>query len=237
MRKDRLADELRPITIDTTFSSYAEGSALISIGDTCLLCTVSIEERQPGFRRNSQTGWITAEFSMLPRATHTRGGREAVRGKQNGRTIEIQRLIGRSLRAVLDLKALGPRTITLDCDVLQANGSTRAAAITGAWVALRLALNKLLDKGTLSIDPMIGQVAAVSCGFVNGEPLLDMDYSEDSQAAMDANFIMTKDGSVVEIQATAEDVPLPWEKFMELKKLADKGIAELVKIQLAAIED
>jgi ribonuclease PH len=235
MREQRQANELRPITIDTTFHAYAEGSALISFGNTRVLCTASVEEKQPPFLRGTEKGWVTAEYGMLPRATHTRGGREAARGKQTGRTVEIQRLIGRSLRAVVDLDALGPRSISLDCDVLQADGGTRTAAITGSWVALRIAVNKLLADEVLTSDPIHGQVAAVSCGFVAGKGLLDLQYSEDSQAEMDANFIMTPDGGVVEVQATAEDKPLHWNQFMELKHLADKGISELAKYQLEAV--
>ena len=231
MRDDRQADELRPVSIDTTFNRYAEGSALISFGHTRVLCTASVEENQPPFLRGSSKGWVTAEYGMLPRATHSRGGREAARGKQGGRTVEIQRLIGRALRAVVDLESLGPRTINLDCDVLQADGGTRTAAITGSWVALRIAVNHLLARGLLKRDPMIGQVAAVSCGIVDGVGLLDLQYSEDSQAAMDANFVMTPDGGIIEVQATAEDKPLPWEEFMLLKELAGKGIADLAKLQ------
>jgi len=234
MREDRKANELRPVIIDTEFNRYAEGSALISFGHTRVLCTASIEEKQPSFLRGTERGWVTAEYGMLPRATHTRGGREASRGKQTGRTVEIQRLIGRSLRAVVDLDMLGPRSISLDCDVLQADGGTRTAAITGAWVALRQAVNTLLEKGLLAQDPVIGQVAAVSCGFVENQGLLDLQYSEDSQAQMDANFVMTPDGGVIEVQATAEDKPLAWEQFMELKMLADKGISDLAKLQLEA---
>jgi ribonuclease PH len=235
MREDRRADELRPISIDTSFNRYAEGSALITFGHTRVLCTASVEERQPPFLRGTEKGWGTAEYGMLPRATHTRGGREAARGKQSGRTVEIQRLIGRSLRAVVDLEALGPRSISLDCDVLQADGGTRTAAITGSWVALRIAVNHMLANGTLEHDPIIGQVAAVSCGFVNDTALLDLQYSEDSQAEMDANFILTEDGGVIEVQATAEDRPLHWDQFMELKTLADKGIHDLAAYQLKAI--
>jgi len=234
MRDDRKVDELRPVSIDTTFNSYAEGSALISFGNTRVLCTASIEERQPPFLRGTERGWVTAEYGMLPRATHTRGGREAARGKQTGRTVEIQRLIGRSLRAVVDLDQLGPRSISLDCDVLQADGGTRTAAITGAWVALRRAVNTLLENGTIEGDPLMGQVAAVSCGFVENRGLLDLQYSEDSQAQMDANFVMTPDGGVIEVQATAEDKPLAWDQFMQLKMLADKGIADLARLQLQA---
>ena len=234
MREDRRADQLRPVTIDTEFNRYAEGSALIAFGHTRVLCTASVEESQPPFLRGTQRGWVTAEYGMLPRATHTRGGREAARGKQGGRTVEIQRLIGRSLRAVVDLDMLGPRSINLDCDVLQADGGTRTAAITGAWVALRRAVNTLLASGVLENDPVIGQVAAVSCGFVEGGALLDLQYSEDSQAQMDANFVMTPDGGVIEVQATAEDKPLSWDQFMQLKALADKGIADLATLQLEA---
>ena len=236
MRDNRQANELRPISIDTSFNRYAEGSALISFGHTRVLCTASVEEKQPPFLRNTAKGWVTAEYGMLPRATHTRGGREAARGKQTGRTVEIQRLIGRSLRAVVDLEALGPRSISLDCDVLQADGGTRTAAITGSWVALRIAVNKLLANGTLENDPIIGQIAAISCGFVDGTALLDLQYSEDSQAQMDANFIMTPNGGVVEVQATAEDKPLHWDQFMQLKLLADKGIADLSTHQINAIK-
>jgi len=235
MRKDRQANELRSVRIDTSFNRYAEGSALISFGHTRVLCTASVEEKQPPFLRGTDKGWVTAEYGMLPRATHTRGGREAARGKQTGRTVEIQRLIGRSLRAVVDLKKLGPRSISLDCDVLQADGGTRTAAITGSWVALRIAINTLLENSVLEHDPMTEQVAAVSCGFVNATALLDLQYSEDSQAEMDANFIMTPHGGVVEVQATAEDKPLHWDQFMQLKNLADKGIAELAQLQRQAV--
>ncbi len=235
MREDRQVDALRPVTIDTNFNRYAEGSALISFGHTRVLCTASVEEKQPPFLRGTDKGWVTAEYGMLPRATHTRGGREAARGKQTGRTVEIQRLIGRSLRAVVDLETLGPRSISLDCDVLQADGGTRTAAITGSWVALRIAVNKLLTDDTLEHDPVIGQVAAVSCGFVDGKALLDLQYSEDSDAEMDANFVMTPDGGVVEVQATAEDKPLHWNQFMQLKVLADKGISDLAALQKQAV--
>jgi len=235
MRTDRQNNELRSITIDTHFNAYAEGSALISFGNTRVLCTASVEEKQPPFLRGTDKGWVTAEYGMLPRATHTRGGREAARGKQTGRTVEIQRLIGRSLRAVIDLDALGARSISLDCDVLQADGGTRTAAITGSWVALRIAINQLLVKGVLESDPLHGQIAAVSCGFVAGKALLDLQYSEDSQAAMDANFIMTPDAGVVEVQATAEDKPLHWDQFMQLKHLADQGIASLAALQKQAV--
>ena len=235
MREDRRAGQLRPVTIDTKFNRYAEGSALISFGHTRVLCTASVEESQPPFLRGTSKGWVTAEYGMLPRATHTRNGREAARGKQGGRTVEIQRLIGRSLRAIVDLEALGSRTISLDCDVLQADGGTRTAAITGSWIALRIAVNTLLAAGALETDPIIGQVTAVSCGFVGGEALLDLQYSEDSQAEMDANFIMTPEGGVIEVQATTEDKPLHWDQFMQLKRLADRGIADLGDLQRKAV--
>lgn len=235
MREDRQYNELRPISIDTSANRYAEGVALISFGHTRVLCTASVEAKQPSFLRNTEQGWITAEYGMLPRATHTRGKREAARGKQTGRTVEIQRLIGRSLRAVTDLNLLGKHSITLDCDVLQADGGTRTAAITGSWVALRMAVNHMLEKNMIETDPIQGQLAAVSCGFVQGKALLDLQYSEDSQAAMDANFVMTSDGGVIEVQATAEDKPLAWDDFIQLKVLADQGIQRLAQHQLAAL--
>jgi len=235
MRKNRRPDELRPIHIDTGFNLHAEGSALISFGDTRVLCTASVEEKVPPFLRNSGRGWVTGEYGMLPRATHTRGGREAARGKQGGRTVEIQRLIGRSLRAVVDMEKLGERQIQLDCDVLQADGGTRTAAITGAWIALRIAVSQLIRDGVLEEDPVLGQVAAVSCGFVDNEALLDLEYSEDSRAQMDANFIMDSDGGIIEVQATAEDKPVSWDQVVALKQLAQTGIAELATLQLEAV--
>ncbi len=236
MRDNRAADQIRPVTIDTRFNRYAEGSALISFGHTRVLCTASVENKQPPFLRGTEQGWVTAEYGMLPRATHTRGGREAARGKQGGRTVEIQRLIGRSLRAVVDLDKLGPRTIALDCDVLQADGGTRTAAITGAWVALRIAVNRLLEDSELEVDPVTGQLAAVSCGFVQGQALTDLQYSEDSQAEMDANFVMTPNGGVIEVQATAEDQPIAWDQFMQLKHLADSAIGQLAQLQQEAVQ-
>jgi len=235
MRENRQPDELRAIHIDTHFNLHAEGSALISFGDTRVLCTASVEEKVPPFLRNKGRGWVTGEYGMLPRATHTRGNREAARGKQGGRTVEIQRLIGRSLRAVVDLEKLGERQIQLDCDVLQADGGTRTASITGAWVALRIAVNKLLREGVLEEDPVLGQVAAVSCGFVDNEALLDLEYSEDSRAQMDANFVMDVHGGVIEVQATAEDKPVAWDQVVALKDLAQAGIAELAKLQQKAV--
>ncbi len=235
MRENRRPDELRPVHIDTGFNLHAEGSALISFGDTRVLCTASVEEKVPPFLRNSGRGWVTGEYGMLPRATHTRGGREAARGKQGGRTVEIQRLIGRSLRAVVDMEKLGERQIQLDCDVLQADGGTRTAAITGAWIALRIAVNQLLKDDVLEEDPVHGQVAAVSCGFVDNEALLDLEYSEDSRAQMDANFVMDADGGIIEVQATAEDKPVSWDQVVTLKQLAQTGIAELATLQLEAV--
>ncbi len=235
MRTDRHVDQLRPVDIDTGFNRHAEGSALISFGHTRVNCTASVEEKVPPFLRNKGKGWVTAEYGMLPRATNTRGGREAARGKQGGRTVEIQRLIGRSLRAVVDLEKLGERQIVLDCDVLQADGGTRTAAITGSWVALRIAVNKLLAEGLIEEDPLFAQVAAISCGVVEGEALLDLEYSEDSNAQMDANFVMTPEGGIIEIQATAEDKPMHWDEVLALKALAEKGVGDLAKLQLAAV--
>ncbi len=231
----RADDAMRPVTIERSVNVHAEGSVMIAFGRTRLLCTASVEEKQPPFLRQTEQGWVTAEYGMLPRATHSRSPREAARGKQSGRTMEIQRLIGRSLRAVTDLDRLGPRTITLDCDVLQADGGTRTAAITGAWVALRFAVDGLLATGQLEEDPLVGQVAAVSCGVVGGRVLLDLDYSEDSQAEMDANFVMSAGGGVIELQATAEDRPLPWSQIEALKALADRGMATLANAQMAAL--
>ena len=198
MRTDRQADQLRPVTIDTSFNIHAEGSALIGFGHTRVLCTASVENSVPPFKRGGGSGWVTAEYGMLPRSTHTRGGREAARGKQGGRTVEIQRLIGRSLRAVVDMEKLGERTITLDCDVLQADGGTRTAAVTGSYVALHLALKGLVAAGALARVPLDDAVAAVSCGIVAGKPVLDLDYAEDSEAGTDGNFVMTGAGRLVE---------------------------------------
>ncbi len=235
MRQSRNPDQIRPVSIDTCFNRYAEGSALIAFGHTRVLCTASVEDKQPAFLRGTDSGWVTAEYGMLPRATHTRGQREAAKGKQGGRTVEIQRLIGRSLRAVIDLDRLGPRCITVDCDVLQADGGTRTAAITGGWVALRLAVNQLLEDGELDTDPMLGQVAAISCGIVQGRVLVDLEYSEDSEAEMDANFVMTPEGGLIEVQATAEDKPIEWLQFMEMKQLADAAIRQLADLQREAV--
>ncbi|AZS23034.1 MULTISPECIES: ribonuclease PH [unclassified Caulobacter] len=232
---ERAPDQLRAVTLETGVNRYAEGSCLISFGHTKVLVTATVEENVPGWMRNKGAGWVTAEYGMLPRATHSRGRREAAAGKQTGRTQEIQRLIGRSLRAVVDLKALGERQITLDCDVVQADGGTRTAAITGAWVALRLATKYLLDEGVLKTDPILGQVAAVSCGVFNGVPVLDLDYEEDSNAEADSNFVLTGEGDIVEIQATGEKRGFTRAEFESLYGLADKGINELFALQRAAI--
>ncbi len=226
---------LRQISIETGFSHHAEGSALICMGNTEVLCTASVEGRVPPFMRGQSEGWITAEYGMLPRATHTRGEREAARGKQSGRTQEIQRLIGRSLRAVVDRKAMGEITVTLDCDVLNADGGTRCAAITGAYVAMVLAFRKLRANNVIKSMPMLGQVAAVSCGIFQGNPVLDLDYAEDSGADADANFILTAAGGIVEIQATAEKSTFDERAFNALLGLARQGTAELFAAQKAAL--
>ena len=232
---ERAPDQLRAVTLETGVNRYAEGSCLISFGHTKVLVTATVEENVPGWMRNKGAGWVTAEYGMLPRATHTRGRREAATGKQTGRTQEIQRLIGRSLRAVVDLKALGERQISLDCDVIQADGGTRTAAITGAWVALRLAVNYLLEEGVLKTDPIVGQVAAVSCGVFKDTPVLDLDYEEDSSAEADSNFVLTGEGDIVEIQATGEKRGFTRAEFETLFGLAEKGVSELFAIQRAAI--
>ncbi|WP_419319667.1 ribonuclease PH [Caulobacter sp. ErkDOM-E] len=231
----RAPDQLRAVSLETGVNRYAEGSCLIGFGHTKVLVTASVEESIPGWMRGKGQGWVTAEYGMLPRATHTRGRREAAAGKQTGRTQEIQRLIGRSLRAVVDLKALGERQITLDCDVVQADGGTRTAAITGAWVALRLATQYLLDEGVLKNDPITGQVAAVSCGVFADTPVLDLDYEEDSNAEADSNFVLTEGGDIVEIQATGEKRGFTRGEFEALYGLAEKGIGELFAFQKAAI--
>jgi len=232
---ERAPDQLRAVTLETGVNRYAEGSCLVSFGHTKVLVTATVEENVPGWLRNKGQGWVTAEYGMLPRATHSRGRREAAAGKQTGRTQEIQRLIGRSLRAVVDLKALGERQITLDCDVVQADGGTRTAAITGAWVALRLATKYLLDEGVLKTDPILGQVAAVSCGVFDNTPVLDLDYEEDSSAEADSNFVLTGVGDIVEIQATGEKRGFTRAEFEALYGLAEKGINELFALQRAAI--
>jgi ribonuclease PH len=232
---ERLPDVLRPVTLETAVNRYAEGSCLVSFGHTRVLVTASVDEGVPGFLRGKGSGWVTAEYGMLPRATHTRGRREAAQGKQSGRTQEIQRLIGRSMRAVVDLKTLGERQITLDCDVVQADGGTRTAAITGAWVALRLATRYLMTEGVIAADPILDQVAAVSCGVHQGLPVLDLDYEEDSNAEADANFVLTGAGDIVEIQATGEKRGFTRAEFEALFDLARKGIGELQALQRAAV--
>ncbi len=228
-------DALRDVSFSTGFSHHAEGSCLIRMGGTEVLCAASVEARVPPFMRNSGQGWVTAEYGMLPRATHTRGDREAARGKQSGRTQEIQRLIGRSLRAVVDRAALGEMTITLDCDVLNADGGTRCASITGAWVALNIALKHLVAMNVIKAVPLIGQVAAVSCGLVDGRAVLDLDYAEDSGAEADANFVLTDGGGIVEIQGTAEKSAFSEAQFLELMALAKLGTSRLFAMQRAAV--
>jgi len=231
----RAADALRPVSMETGFARHAEGSCLIRMGNTEVLCAASVEGRVPPFLRGSGLGWVTAEYGMLPRATHTRGDREAARGKQSGRTQEIQRLIGRSLRAVVDRAALGEMSITLDCDVLNADGGTRCAAITGAWVALSLAVRHLQTMKVLAKNPIVGQVAAVSCGIVGGESVLDLDYIEDSSADADANFVLTDAGGIVEIQGTAEKAPFAEAQFLTMLALARSGTAALFAAQRQAV--
>ena len=231
---ERLADVLRPVTLETGVNRYAEGSCLVSFGHTKVLVTASLEEGVPGFLRGKGQGWVTAEYGMLPRSTHTRGRREAAQGKQSGRTQEIQRLIGRSMRAIVDLRALGERQISIDCDVIQADGGTRTASITGAWVALRLCTRYLMQEGLITADPILDEVAAVSCGVFNGTPVLDLDYEEDSNAEADANFVLTGKGDIVEVQATGEKRGFSQAEFDALFGLARKGIGELITLQRAA---
>ena len=233
---NRAHDALRPVTIVRSFTRYAEGSVLVSFGETRVLCTASIEEKVPPHKRGSGEGWVTAEYGMLPRATHTRGDREAARGKQSGRTQEIQRLIGRSLRAVFDLKALGERTISLDCDVLQADGGTRTAAITGAWVAARDAVAWLIAQGRIERSPIRDAVAAVSVGIVSATPLLDLEYVEDVSCDTDMNVVMTGSGGFVEVQGTAEGAAFTRVELDALLALAGKGCGELVALQRQALE-
>jgi ribonuclease PH len=231
---DRAADALRSVSIEPGFSHHAEGSCLIRMGGTEVLCTASVESKVPPFMRNKGLGWVTAEYGMLPRATHTRGDREAARGKQSGRTQEIQRLIGRSLRAVTDRAAMGEMTVALDCDVLNADGGTRCASITGAWVALSLAFRHLVANRVIAAVPLTGQVAAISCGLVAGRALLDLDYTEDSGAEADANFVLTEAG-IVEIQGTAEQAPFTEAQFLDLLALAKQGTAQLFEAQRKAL--
>ena len=231
----RAPDALRPVSIEPGISHHAEGSALIRIGRTEVLCAASVESRVPAFLRGQGLGWITAEYGMLPRATHRRGDREAARGKQSGRTQEIQRLIGRSLRAATDRRAMGELTVTLDCDVLNADGGTRCAAITGAWAALHLAFDKLVRNRVLPKVPLVGQVAAISCGLTEAGAVLDLDYAEDSAALADANFVLADGGGIVEMQATAEAAPFSEAQFQELLRLARHGAETLFAAQRSAL--
>jgi ribonuclease PH len=231
----RTPDQMRPIEMIAGFSRHAEGSCLVKFGDTHVLVTASVEERLPPWLRGKGQGWVTAEYGMLPRATHTRGQREAAKGKQSGRTQEIQRLIGRSLRAITDLKLLGERQITLDCDVIQADGGTRTAAISGAWVALRMAVDAIMQKNDLKIDPIKGRVAAVSCGFYEGTAVLDLDYPEDSAAETDANFVLIEGGGIVEVQATAEGAAYDEEGLLRMLRLARIGCDSIFAAQAAAV--
>ncbi len=231
----RSADALRAVNFQRHFTRHAEGSVLVEFGGTRVLCTASIEEGVPGFLRGRGQGWVTAEYGMLPRATHTRSPREAAKGKQSGRTQEIQRLIGRSLRAIIDLSALGERTVTLDCDVLQADGGTRTAAITGAYVALALACRYLVDEGVIKTNPLSAQVAAVSCGIFNDVPVLDLDYPEDSAAQVDANFVMATGGKLIEIQGTGEQRSFLRTEFTALMDLAEAGCEDLFAAQRKAL--
>ncbi|MEM9575613.1 MAG: ribonuclease PH [Pseudomonadota bacterium] len=230
----RELNEMRTVSIETGFTKHAEGSALIRMGDTHVLCTATIEDRVPPFIKGSGLGWVTAEYGMLPRATNTRMRREASAGKQGGRTVEIQRLIGRSLRAGVDRVALGERQITVDCDVLQADGGTRCASITGGWVALRLAVNKLMKAGDVISDPLVDPVAAISCGIYAGQPVLDLDYPEDSEAGVDGNFIMTGSKQLIEVQMSAEGATFSRDQMNALMDLAEKGVSELTAAQKAA---
>ena len=230
----RAPDQMRELSFEPGFTRYAEGSCLVSFGGTRVLCTASTEERVPPFLRGKGQGWVTAEYGMLPRATHTRGNREAAKGKQSGRTQEIQRLIGRSLRAVVNLVALGERQIVVDCDVIQADGGTRTAAISGGWVALRIAIDKLLEKQAVLSDPIRTQVGAVSCGIHQATAVLDLDYEEDSQAGCDGNFVLTADGSIVEAQVTAEGECYDEEGLLRLLRLARIGCSEIFTAQLKA---
>ena len=231
----RTPDALRAVTLETGVNRYAEGSCLVSFGHTKVLVTASLDEGVPGFLKGKGQGWVTAEYGMLPRATHTRGRREAAQGKQSGRTQEIQRLIGRSMRAIVDLKALGERQISIDCDVIQADGGTRTASITGAYVALRLATRYMLEEGLIKTDPMLDTVAAISCGIYKDVPVLDLDYEEDSSAEADANFVLTGSGKIVEVQATGEKRGFSRAEFDALFALAEKGVTELTEMQRIAV--
>ncbi len=231
----RELNTMRAVSIETDVTKHAEGSCMIRMGDTHVLCTATIEDRVPPFIKGSGLGWVTAEYGMLPRSTTSRMRREAAAGKQGGRTVEIQRLIGRSLRAGVDRSALGERQITVDCDVIQADGGTRCASITGGWVALRLAVNKLMKTGDVVSDPLVDPVAAVSCGIYAGQPVLDLDYPEDSEAGVDGNFIMTGTRRLIEVQMSAEGATFSRDEMTQLMDLAEKGVGELVNAQRAAV--
>ena len=231
----RKLDEMRAVSIETGVMKHAEGSCLIKVGNTHVLCSASLEDRPPPFLKNTGLGWVTAEYGMLPRATNTRMRREAAQGKQGGRTVEIQRLIGRALRAGVDRSALGERQITIDCDVLQADGGTRCAAITGGWVALRQAFDRLLKAGVIASDPMLGHVAAVSCGFYAGQAVLDLDYDEDSNAGVDGNFVMLGGDRLIEVQMTGETTVFSRAQMTQLMDLAERGVAELIQAQRQAL--
>ena len=231
----RALDQMRPVSIETNVTKHAEGSCLIKVGDTQVICTATLEERVPPFVKGTGLGWVTAEYGMLPRSTGSRMRREATSGKQGGRTVEIQRLIGRSLRAGIDRVALGERQITIDCDVIQADGGTRCASITGGWVALRLAVNKLLDANVIQSNPLLSPVAAVSCGIYAGQPVLDLDYPEDSEAGVDGNFVMTGEQRLIEVQMSAEGSTFARKELDELVDLAEKGVAEFIQAQLVAV--
>ena len=230
----RALNEMRAVSFETGFIKHAEGSCLIKMGDTHVLCTATIEDRVPPFIKGSGLGWVTAEYGMLPRATNTRMRREATSGKQGGRTVEIQRLIGRALRAGVDRVALGERQITIDCDVIQADGGTRCASITGGWVALRLAVNKLMKSGAVKIDPLVDPVSAISCGIYAGQAILDLDYPEDSEAGVDGNFIMTGTGKLIEVQMSAEGSVFSRDQMNQLMDLAAAGTSQLAEMQKAA---
>lgn len=232
----RNLSEMRPVSIETDITKHAEGSCMIRVGDTHVLCTATAEDRVPPFIKGSGLGWVTAEYGMLPRSTTSRMRREASAGKQGGRTVEIQRLIGRSLRAGVDRVAMGERQITVDCDVIQADGGTRCAAITGGWVALKLAVNKLIKAGDIITDPLIAPVAAVSCGIYAGQPVLDLDYPEDSEAGVDGNFIMTGEKRLIEVQMSAEGETYSRDQMNKLLDLAEQGVAELTAVQMAAVD-
>ena len=231
----RALDQMRPVSVEINVTKHAEGSCFIKVGDTQVICSATIEERVPPFVKGTGLGWVTAEYGMLPRSTGSRMRREATSGKQGGRTIEIQRLIGRSLRAGVDRVALGERQITLDCDVIQADGGTRCASITGGWIALRLAVNKLLDANLIQSDPLVSPIAAVSCGIYAGQAVLDLDYSEDSEAGVDGNFVMTGDQRLIEVQMSAEGSTFKRTQLDKLVDLAEKGVKELIQAQFEAV--